>query len=108
MYIPAIHGNTEQGDFGGFSAFHRVSNETGHRIGSLSVQTISGSHQKVVTAVIAYREVPPDIGGTADTLVDPFKTFQGNIVYNTIPGPHDMDSRVKLFAQDIEIIGPCP
>ena len=62
----------------------------------------------MILAIIAYGEVPPDIGGTTDTVVYPLDAFFRDIGYDTVSGSHDLVSGVVLGTEDIQIIGLSP
>ena len=62
----------------------------------------------MILAIIAYGEVPPDIGGTTDTVVYPFDAFFRDIGYDTVSGPHDLDGGIELGTEDIQIVGLSP
>ena len=76
---------------------HWVSHETGHQVGDMQVIAIYWPHQKVITYIVRYREVPPYISRTLDEVVDPFHTTLFGIAFihvgnYTVACPHDVDA----------------
>ena len=108
FHVPGIIGNSVKGYFGSFRPFHRVGDETGHGMCRIRIESVRRSHQQVVTAVVAYREIPPDIRRALNTFVHPFLPFECDIVDHAVAGPHHMDCRVERSAQHIQIVASRP
>ena len=90
--------------------FHRIGHEAGHLVGYPGVIAVYGTEQQVVAYIVGNREVPPDIGRTFDTFVNPSDAFLGDVGDNAVARPHDLDTRIQLVAQCGEIsafrVGP--